>query len=212
MSKLTSEKIAKALKGAGLDSKQRIEKAYEAWTDDAVYFPNKSSFLFDWICSAFAKPNMKKLNDCCLIQLPYWNLLHELLQHYHEKGNSSLKPSIPTIHVNFVSSISILLQQLYNDPIKNALERTELLSIAHKCLAILFSSTFTLSYRPAFEHISTAVDQILTVLATQIDLYFSNGNNKEQEVGALQQLALMARILLNKYDSQLVLAANQKKV
>jgi hypothetical protein len=60
MSELTSEKIAKALKGAGLSSKQRIEKASEAWTNDAIFFPNKDDFLFDWICSAFAKPNMKK--------------------------------------------------------------------------------------------------------------------------------------------------------
>lgn len=60
MSELTSEKIAKALKGAGLSSKQRIEKAQEAWSNDAIFFPNKDDFLFDWICSAFAKPNMKK--------------------------------------------------------------------------------------------------------------------------------------------------------
>ena len=60
MSELTSEKIAKALKGAGLSSKQRIENANEAWTNDAIFFPNKDDFLFDWICSAFAKPNMKK--------------------------------------------------------------------------------------------------------------------------------------------------------
>lgn len=60
MSDLTSEKIAKALKGAGLSSKQRIKKAVEAWENNAIFFPNKDDFLFEWICSAFAKPNMKK--------------------------------------------------------------------------------------------------------------------------------------------------------
>jgi hypothetical protein len=60
MADLTSEKIAKALKGAGLNSKQRIEKAREAWNNVDIFFPNKDDFLFDWICSAFAKPNLKK--------------------------------------------------------------------------------------------------------------------------------------------------------
>ena len=60
MSELTSEKIAKSLKGAGLNSKQRIEKAHEAWSNNAIFFPNKDDFLFEWICTAFAKPNLKK--------------------------------------------------------------------------------------------------------------------------------------------------------
>lgn len=60
MNDLTSEKIAKALKGAGLSAEQRIVKANEAWKNNAIFFPNKDDFLLEWICSAFAKPNMKK--------------------------------------------------------------------------------------------------------------------------------------------------------
>jgi hypothetical protein len=60
MSDHSSEKIAKALKGAGLSAKKRIEKAYEAWNDDSIFFPNKDDFLFEWLCSALSKPNMKK--------------------------------------------------------------------------------------------------------------------------------------------------------
>ncbi|KAF1805781.1 hypothetical protein FB192DRAFT_1066721 [Mucor lusitanicus] len=211
MSELTSEKIAKALKGAGLSSKQRIEKAQEAWSNDAIFFPNKDDFLFDWICSAFAKPNMKKLDDCCLLQLSYWTLLTDLLQHYAEKARLDPKRNVPTVHANIVLSVSTLLQQLDKTHLDKTQQRIEFYTAVHACLEILFSETFALSYRPAFEHVSTAVDQVLATMTTQID----QCNKKEsdaEESNALHQLALTAQVLLKKYDSQLVLAANQKKV
>ncbi|GAA5808334.1 hypothetical protein MFLAVUS_001724 [Mucor flavus] len=209
MSDLTSEKIAKALKGAGLSAKQRVEKANEAWKNDAIFFPNKDDFLLDWICSAFAKPNMKKLDDCCLLQLPYWTLLGDLLEHYKEKAGLDSKRSVPTIHVNLVSTVSTLLQQLYKN--ETSTDRIEFLAAAYRCLRILFSDSFSLSYRPAFEHVSNAVDQVLTCLGTQINT-FSKDQNNTNEFEVLHQLSLTAKVLLNKFDSQLVLAANQKKI
>lgn len=234
MSNLTSEKIAKALKGAGLSAKQRIEKATEAWNNEAIFFPNKDDFLFDWICSAFAKPNMKKydrnmeawiytrtnqiiivnsrLDDCCLLQLPYWTLLASLLKHYQEKARLDPKRSVPTIHVNLVSTVSTLLQQLYKRDVKGAEDRVEFLALTHQCLQILFSDSFTLSYRPAFEHVYSAVDQVLISLSTQINLCQESDTDPREELNALHQLRLTAQVLLKKFDSQLVMAANQKKV
>ncbi|KAK4518451.1 BHLH domain-containing protein [Mucor velutinosus] len=211
MSELTSEKIAKALKGAGLSSKQRIEKAQEAWSNDAIFFPNKDDFLFDWICSAFAKPNMKKLDDCCLLQLSYWALLTDLLHYYAEKARLDPKRNVPTVHANIVLSVSTLLQQLDKSHLDKPQQRIEFYTAVHTCLEILFSDTFALSYRPAFEHVSTAVDQVLATMTTQIDLCNRNETNTV-ESNALYQLALTAQVLLKKYDSQLVLAANQKKI
>lgn len=60
MTTLNSETIAKALKGGGLSSKQKILKAREAWNDNTFFFPNKDEFLLSWICACFAKPNTKK--------------------------------------------------------------------------------------------------------------------------------------------------------
>ncbi|KAL7313294.1 hypothetical protein PS15m_007055 [Mucor circinelloides] len=211
MSELTSEKIAKALKGAGLSSKQRIEKAQEAWSNDAIFFPNKDDFLFDWICSAFAKPNMKKLEDCCLLQISYWTLLTDLLQHYAEKARLDPKRNVPTVHANIVLSVSTLLQQLDKSHLDKPQQRIEFYTVVHTCLEILFSDIFALSYRPAFEHVSTAVDQVLATMTTHIDLCNKNETNAD-ESNALHQLALIAQVLLTKYDSQLVLAANQKKI
>ncbi|KAI8144787.1 hypothetical protein BJV82DRAFT_512429 [Fennellomyces sp. T-0311] len=55
MDDLSSEKIAKALKGAGLSVDQRIVTAADAWTNDQLFFPNKDDFLFEWLCSALTK-------------------------------------------------------------------------------------------------------------------------------------------------------------
>ncbi|KAI8099521.1 uncharacterized protein BX664DRAFT_255993 [Halteromyces radiatus] len=61
MTDWSSEKIAKALKGSGLNTKERINIAIDAWNNDKIFFPNKDDFLFDWLCFALAsKPNTKK--------------------------------------------------------------------------------------------------------------------------------------------------------
>lgn len=57
---LSSEKIAKALKGAGLSAEQRIAVASEAWHNETLFFPGKDDFILEWLCSALTKPNMKK--------------------------------------------------------------------------------------------------------------------------------------------------------
>ncbi|CEP18278.1 hypothetical protein [Parasitella parasitica] len=211
MSDLTSEKIAKALKGAGFSSKQKIEKAKEAWTNDAIFFPNKDDFLFDWICSAFAKPNMKKLDDCCLLQIAYWDLLIDLLQHYSERIRLDPKQSVPIVHANLVLSVSTLLQQLIESNNNDPQQRIDFYSRTYNCLEILFSDIFAASYRPAFEHVSAALDQVLTNLSTQIILC-NKDSMDEKEAQAFHQLALTAQVLLKKYDTQLVLAVNQKKI
>lgn len=151
------------------------------------------------------------MDDCCLLQLPYWTLLTDLLQHYSEKARLDPKRSVPTVHANIVLSVSTLLQQLDKNYLDKPQQRIEFYTVAHNCLEILFSDIFALSYRPAFEHVSTSVDQVLVTMTTQIDLCNKDNANK-QEANALNQLALTAQVLLKKYDSQLVLAANQKKV
>jgi hypothetical protein len=88
-------------------------------------------------------------------------------------------------------------------------EKIEFLRISHQCLDILFSDSFALSHRPAFEHVSTAVDQMLVSLSTQAELCRKGSEN---EAKALSELCLTAEVLFKKFDSQLVLAANQKKV
>ncbi|KAI9014518.1 hypothetical protein CLU79DRAFT_707900 [Phycomyces nitens] len=64
MTDLSSEKIAKALKGAGLSSKQRIEAATDAWLNDDIFFPNKDDFLFEWLCTLLIRSNLKKWVLC----------------------------------------------------------------------------------------------------------------------------------------------------
>ncbi|KAI8368319.1 uncharacterized protein BYT42DRAFT_503785 [Radiomyces spectabilis] len=61
MSDLTSEQIAKALKGSGLTTEQRIVTATEAWQNETIFFPNKDDFLFEWLCTSLTKYNQKRL-------------------------------------------------------------------------------------------------------------------------------------------------------
>ena len=56
---LSSEKIAKALKGAGLSVEERIVTATEAWSNNQLFFPNKDDFLFEWLCTALTKTKVK---------------------------------------------------------------------------------------------------------------------------------------------------------
>lgn len=135
----------------------------------------------------------------------------DLLQHYAEKARLDPKRNVPTVHANIVLSVSTLLQQLDKSHLDKPQQRIEFYTVVHTCLEILFSDIFALSYRPAFEHVSTAVDQVLATMTTHIDLCNKNETNAD-ESNALHQLALIAQVLLTKYDSQLVLAANQKKV
>lgn len=141
------------------------------------------------------------MDDCCLLQLDYWTLLETLLEHYKERYRLDSRRTPPTIQVNLVSSISILLQQLYTLDIEN---RINYLRAARHCLEILLSDYFTLSFRPAYEHVSAAVDQVLVSLSMQLE--------NSQQLEELNELSLLAQSLLKKFDSQLILAANQKKV
>ncbi|KAL0077626.1 hypothetical protein F4703DRAFT_1760962, partial [Phycomyces blakesleeanus] len=81
MSELSSEKIARALKGAGLSSKQRIEAATEAWLNDDLFFPNKDDFLFEWLCNLLIRSNLKNPNESPLLNIAYWQLLNKLMEH-----------------------------------------------------------------------------------------------------------------------------------
>ncbi|KAI8065826.1 hypothetical protein BC940DRAFT_240700 [Gongronella butleri] len=60
MNEWTSEKLAKAIKGTGLCSDERVQLATRLWDDTHLFFPNKPDFLFDWLTMALAKPNLKK--------------------------------------------------------------------------------------------------------------------------------------------------------
>jgi hypothetical protein len=115
------------------------------------------------------------------------------------------------IHINLVLCISNLLQQLYKQDqfINNVEARVEFLKTVHRVVDLLFSDEFNLGYRPAFEHVSVAVDQVLSMLLEQIKLAQTN---EETEADSLYQLSQIGYLLSKKFDGQLVLAANQKKV
>ncbi|CEJ02217.1 hypothetical protein RMCBS344292_16229 [Rhizopus microsporus] len=185
MSRSGSEAIAKALKGGGLSSVEKIKKAREAWNNNSLFFPNKDDFLFTWLCSSFAKPNMKKLDDCCLFQIDYWILFVDLLEHYQQSQDRNLPP----VHINPLASVIVVLQHIDNIT-------KDYLSLISRYLQLFFSVSFTSSYRPTFEHVSALVEQILISLETQTN-------------EALLAIALPA---LQKLNSQLVAIANQKKV
>ncbi|RCH82071.1 hypothetical protein CU098_008125, partial [Rhizopus stolonifer] len=209
MTTLNSETIAKALKGGGLSSKQKILKAREAWNDNTFFFPNKDEFLLSWICACFAKPNTKKIDDCCIYQVDYWTLLLELLDHYQQRFLKDNRQTTPFIHVNLLASASLLLQEIYSP--KSSIDvgqKIESLALIGKCLELLFSASFLSSYRPAFEHVSAITDETLNALEIQIKL--SQGQTEEQSK-TLEKLVFIAQLVLQKFDSQLVLAANQKK-
>ncbi|KAG1230589.1 hypothetical protein G6F35_001860 [Rhizopus arrhizus] len=180
MKSLNSETIAKALKGGSLSSRQKISEARAAWDNDSFFFPNKDEFLLSWICTCFAKPNMKKADDCCIFNIDYWMLLVELLQHYRLRFLQDRKRSTPFISVNLLGSISLLLQDIY--------------STSSQCLELLFSDSCSSSYRPAFEHVSAIVDQILIALEIQIG---------QAEESALDKLVCTAQLILRKFDTQL---------
>ncbi|KAF7721634.1 hypothetical protein EC973_004355 [Apophysomyces ossiformis] len=211
MSDLSSEKIAKALKGAGPSTAERIETATEAWRNDEVFFPNKDHFLFEWVCTALTKPSMKKLSECSLLQIAYWKLLQELLEHYHTRSKHDRKQSPPVIRVHLVVAFATLFQQFYADNTSlNTEDRIEFLRTTHSSLTILFSSSFAYSYRPAFEHMNTLVDRLLAILLIQIEKCEGNEDGTENQL--LQTLIDVAAVVLERYDAQLVQAANQKKI
>ncbi|KAG0170859.1 hypothetical protein DFQ28_001467 [Apophysomyces sp. BC1034] len=211
MSDLSSEKIAKALKGAGLSTAGRIDTATEAWRDDDVFFPNKDDFLFEWVCTALTKPNLKKLSECSLLQIAYWKLLRELLEHYHTRAKRDQKQSPPVIRVHLVVAFTTLFQQLYADTTAlTTNDRLEFLQVVHSCLTVLFSNSFAFSYRPTLEHMTAVVDRLLTIMLTQMAI--CRESNDTTEARTLQALVDVARIILERYDAQLVQAANQKKV
>ena len=119
--------------------------------------------------------------------------------------------SAPTIHVNLIASVSTVLQHVYKNCLDQPQIRLDLLSSIHRCLKVLLSDRFSVSYRPAFEHVSAGADQLLTSLAVQVDLCLASPNEPlEQKV--LYELVPTALLVLKKFDAQLVLAANQKKV
>jgi hypothetical protein len=57
---LTSQGIAKALKGPGLTCGEKIDMAATAWEMSSIYFPHKDEFLLDWLASMLVKPPTKK--------------------------------------------------------------------------------------------------------------------------------------------------------
>lgn len=56
---MSSEQIAKALKGAGLSAEERIDTAVQAWQNDKLFFPNKDDFLLEWLCTALTRSKLK---------------------------------------------------------------------------------------------------------------------------------------------------------
>ncbi|CDH52663.1 hypothetical protein RO3G_10807 [Lichtheimia corymbifera JMRC:FSU:9682] len=189
---MSSEQIAKALKGAGLSAEERIDTAVQAWKNDKLFFPNKDDFLLEWLCTALTRSKLKSSTDTAVIQVAYWQLLQELLAHYTERVNTTGR-SPPSIRVPLITSVTTLLNRIKKDP---PAQQTELLEYVSNALALLFSPIFALSYRPTFEHMVAVMDQLLETLATHID----NG-----------ALANLAKVLLKRYNSQIMQSANHKK-
>ncbi|KAI9263737.1 hypothetical protein BY458DRAFT_438511 [Sporodiniella umbellata] len=180
-----SETVAKALKGGGLSSKQKISKALKAWNDNTFFFPNKDEFLLTWICSCFAKPNTKKwLQDN--------------------------RRAVPFIQINMLAPVSLLLQEIYSPKSSIASDqKKEFLVLTASCIKLLFSASFSTSYRPAFENVSAVTEEILKSLEIQISIL---QNRTDESKESLKNLISIAQLIMLKFESQLVLAANQKKV
>lgn len=152
----------------------------------------------DYLCS---------LADCSLLQVAYWQLLKELLTHYERRARDEQKRP-PIIRVKLVNAFSTFLQLAYAEPEKNTPDRIKLLENATACLISLLSDTFQYSYRPPFEQLVTTVEQLLDVLSVQITL----SEKKQEERTALDALADFAKALLKCFDTQIIQAANQRKV
>ncbi|KAI8967508.1 hypothetical protein BDF20DRAFT_218802 [Mycotypha africana] len=210
MADLTSERIAKDLKGGGYSSQDKIKTACKAWTDNSIFFPNKDDFLFEWICSAFAKPNLNNPKDSCF-QLDYWQLFSDLLEHYDSKLKSNEKKAAPVIHSNLMKCISTLLEYLYSKNAGNIEDKVSFLAAINRFTALLFSEAFKTSYRPSFEQVSSTVDRLLTCFQLQIDTCLEDESNMVEKE-ALSNLCLIAITLLRKYDAQIIMAANQRKI
>ncbi|CAO3616277.1 unnamed protein product [Cunninghamella blakesleeana] len=215
MTHLTSEKIAKSLKGAGLNSKERIDLALEAWNNNNIFFPNKDDFLFEWICSVLAKPNTKNLKDCTLFQTRYWQLLNTLLKYYSQPiaNNNDLKQiSMPIIRISLITPVTTLLQHLYTT-YKNDIDfRAVLINDVTQCIQLLFSKSFQQNYRPTLEQMTTAIELLLSSLKIQLELVDKDNNSQEGEEKNLDNLLNMAYVLLNRYDEQLIQTGNQRKL
>ncbi|KAI9248036.1 hypothetical protein BDA99DRAFT_252211 [Phascolomyces articulosus] len=198
---LSSEKIAKALKGAGLSVQDRILTATEAWSNNQLFFPNKDDFLFEWLCTALIKTKVKSSTECAAFQIAYWRLFHQLLAHYHQRAHTTQKPP-PAIRVQLIAVITALLGHLnttnHDDDAK------DILLELYACVDLLLSPTFSLSYRPTFEQMSTTIDQLMDTLMRVI-------NNNKQSTAMLGPLLKVAHVLLIRYSTQLTQTANQRK-
>lgn len=133
---------------------------------------------------------VNRSTDTAVIQVAYWQLLQELLAHYTERVQTTGR-SPPSIRVPLITSVTTLLKQ---DP--STLQKS-LLDHVSNSLELLFSPIFALSYRPTFEHMVAVMDQLLETLATHID---NDG------------LVNLAKVLLKRYNSQIMQSANHKKV
>ena len=119
--------------------------------------------------------------------------MQELLAHYTERVNTTGR-SAPSIRVPLITSVTTLLNRIKQDPLT---QQKELLEYVSNSRELLFSPIFALSYRPTFEHMIAVMDQLLETLATQIDN---------------DALVNLAKVLLRRYNSQILQSANHKKV
>ncbi|KAI7849555.1 hypothetical protein BDC45DRAFT_573759 [Circinella umbellata] len=196
---LSSEKIAKALKGAGLSVEERIVTATEAWSNNQLFFPNKDDFLFEWLCTALTKTKVKSPTECAAYQIAYWRLFRQLLAHYTERAENTRKQP-PAIRVQLITAITTLLNHLKT--ITNENMAKNILLELYECVKLLLSPTFGLSYRPTFEQMSTTVDQLMDTLTLFIDKQYSM---------IVDSLLPLSSVLLRRYVTQLVQTANQRK-
>ncbi|KAI9316049.1 Urb2/Npa2 family-domain-containing protein [Dichotomocladium elegans] len=191
---MSSEQIAKALKGAGLSPKERIATAIDAWQNTSILFPNKDDFLLEWLCVALVKSKSKTSTEAVVTQIAYWDLLLQLLAHYVRRADERRR-SPPTIRVQLINALGALLQSIGDTELKE--ESNALLDKATGSFELLFSSTFSLSYRPPLEQTTFVVEQLLGLL----EAHTENSS-----------LARLAVVLLTRYYLQINQSPNQKKI
>lgn len=147
------------------------------------------------------------LSDCSLLQVGYWQLFRELLQHYENYAHDEQKRP-PVIRVKLMSAFSIFLQLAYTNTERHTPVHIDLLKNATACLISLLSDVFQYSYRPPFDQLVSAVEQALDALLLQTTL----AENNPEAKSALDALSEFAKALLKCFNTQVVQAVNQRKV
>lgn len=124
---------------------------------------------------------------------------------------------MPIIRISLITPVTTLLQHLYTTYKTDTDFRAILINDATQCVQLLFSKSFQQNYRPTLEQMTAAIELLLSSLKVQLELIdnennLNNNQEEEKEEKNLDNLLNMAKVLLGRYDEQLIQAGNQRKV